>query len=353
MPIRSRSVPFASTPAIPEDDFNATMWRLQATRPSGLPTLRGSLHNAHWPDDGGQLTQLRHTPWEGATALFFDFRLQRDLHIRLEPQDELLLTFFLAGEVKGTISATHGHLRSLDFQHGRALLRTPNHDGGYLIEVPGACRNAFVQFRLRRGQLPLWLRSLDVNMDARQMERLMHLNNGTVLCNAALTARVRASLERINHLKVDAPSFSPLFQAHSVELLTYVLMDLMELLRPARSDNSSNVSTGVRKVRSWIDEFPARDWSVADLAAKAGCSEAQLQKGLRAETGQSVHQYVRNARLDLAERLLSETSLPVRQVSEEAGWQCHGRFGAAFRERHGQAPLAFRRSRDGTPGNQA
>ncbi|MBH1966110.1 MAG: helix-turn-helix transcriptional regulator [Comamonadaceae bacterium] len=343
MPIRSHSVPFASTPAIPEDDFNATMWRLQATRHGGLPTLRGSLHNAYWPDDGGQLTQLRHTPWEGATALFFDFRLQRDLHIRLEPQDELLLTFFLAGEVKGSIGASRGHLRSLDFQRGRALLRTPNHDGGYLIQVPGACRNAFVQFRLRRAQIPLWLRSLGVHIDVHQMERLMHLNNGTVLCNAALTARVRAALERIRSQKVEALSFAPLFQAHSVELLTYVLLDLMELLRPARSSTKADGNAGLRKVRSCMDEAPARDWTVAQLAAEAGCSEAQLQRSLRADTGQSVHQYLRNARLDLAARLLRETALPVRQVSEEAGWQCHGRFGAAFRERHGMAPLAFRR----------
>jgi len=346
MPIHSQSVPFAPEAAIREDDFNAVMWRLPTARSGGLPTLRGSLHNIHWPDDGGQLTQLRFSPWEGATAMFFDYRLQRDLHICLEPQDELLLTFFLSGDVTGRIGATRGQLRPLEFKPGRALLRTPNHDGGYLIHVPGACRNVFVQFRLRRSQLPLWLRGLDVRMDARQMERLMHLNNGTVLCNAALTARVQSSLVRLRGEDTEAPSFAPLFQAHSVELLTYVLLDLVELLRPARSATEGAAGTAARKARGCIDEAPARDWTVAELAAQAGCSEAQLQRGLRADTGQSVHQYLRNARLDLAARLLRETHLPVRQVAEEAGWQCHGRFGTAFRERHGLAPLAFRQGRE-------
>ena len=195
-----------------------------------------------------------------------------------------------------------------------------------------------------RAQLPVWLRALDVQLDTHQMQRLMHLDDGTVLCNAALTARTQACLARIHAEDAEAPAFAPLFQARAIELLTYVLLDLAELLRPARSADEAGLPEGVaaRRARNCIDERPAHAWTVAALAGQAGCSEAQLQRGFRAGTGQSVHQYLRAARLDLAARLLRETQLSVQQVAQESGWQCHGRFGAAFRERHGQAPLLYR-----------
>lgn len=353
MPIQSHAVPITRgtraperCDAMPEDEFNAALWRLPQARRVGLSTLQGSLQNLHWPADGGRLTQLRCSPWEGATALFFDFRLRQPLQVCLDPRDELLLTFFLAGEVTGKIGArSNGRLRALDFRPGRALLRTPNRAGGYLIHVPGACRNVFVQFRLKRAQLPAWLRALDVHLDTHHLQRLMHLDDGTVLCNAALTSRIQQCLARIRAEDVETPAFAPLFQARSVELLTYVLLDLVELLRPARSPREPGQlgdDVPARMARAWIDEDPARAWTLAALAEQAGCSAARLQRGFHADTGHSVHQYLRHARLALAARLLRDTQLPVQQIAHEVGWQCHGRFGAAFRQQHGLTPVAFR-----------
>nr|MBP7564966.1 helix-turn-helix transcriptional regulator [Burkholderiaceae bacterium] len=267
------------------------------------------------------------------------------LQVCLDPQDELLLTFFLSGNVTGHVgAAAHEAPKALDFRPGRALLRTPNRSGGYLIHVPGACRNMFVQFRLKRAQLPQWLRALDVHLDSHQMQQLMHLDNGSVLCNAALTSRIQACLARIHAEDAAAPSFAPLFQARSIELLTYVMLDLVELLRPDRSAGATGrpASQVVSKVQACIDDQPSRSWTVAELARQGGCSESRLQRDFRNATGVSVHQYLRAARLDLAARLLRETHLSVQQVAQEAGWQCHGRFGAAFREHHGVTPLAFR-----------
>jgi len=332
--------------AIREDDFNAVLLRLPSSRPAGEVSglsgeARGSINDVRWPADGGRLTQLRTTPWQGATALYCDFRLQHHLDVCLDPHDELLLTFFLTGKVTGVVG---DDLRPLDFQPDRALLRTPNRNGGYLIHVPGECRNVFVQFRLKRHLLPQWLQALGVHLTSLQMHRLVHLDNGTVLCNAALTERIRACLGRIQAEDAGHPGFVPLFHARAVELLTYVLLDLDELLRPDRSPPQprQRLAGIANKARAFIDEAPGRAWSVAQLAAQAGCSEAQLQQGFRESTGMPVHQYLRRARLDLAARLLRETHLSVQQVAHESGWECHGRFGSAFRERHGMAPREFR-----------
>lgn len=43
-----------------------------------------------------------------------------------------------------------------------------------------------------------------------------------------------------------------------------------------------------------------------------------------------------------AARLLRKTAHSVEDIAAETGWTCRGRFGAAFRERLGRAPSAYR-----------
>lgn len=349
MPIESGTVPIRPAPlpmALREDDFNATLVRQPPTRPA--PALAGLYDGAsravRWPGDGGRVTRLRTTPWEGASALYFDFHLNEDLRVHLDPDGELLLTFFLAGHVTGQVGDERGS--ALDFRVDRALLRTPNRGGGYLIHIPGACRNHFVQFRLRRALLPHWLQALGVRLPARRMNELVERDDGRVLCNAALTPRVRACLARIRAERADQPAFVPLFHAHATELLTCVLLELEDLLKPARSGiaqgGGDTAGRTLERVRALIAESPARDWTVQALAQHLGCSSARLQQRVREASGRSVYQLLLDERLALAARLLRETRLGVQAIAAETGWYCHSRFSATFREHHGLAPREYR-----------
>jgi len=346
MPIRSQTVPIPPSPfagPLHEDDFNAALIRLPAERPLALAGLHdGASRDVRWPRDGGRILRLRTTPWEGASALYFDFRLNDDLHVQLMPGDELLVTFFLAGRVTGQIGSAQG--RSLDFRVDRALLRTPNRDGGYLIHIPGACRNNFVQFRLRRELLPHWLQALGVHLPSRQIAELVDRDDGRVLCNAALTPRVRDCLARIRDERTDHAAFVPLFHARAIELLTCVLLDLQRLLRPARSMERDDMqpSETVRKLCALIGEAPSRRWSVDELAQHLQLSAPRLQAHVRHSAGMSVYSLLVAHRLALAAQLLRDTRLGVQDIAAEVGWECHSRFTAAFRRVHGLTPRAYR-----------
>jgi AraC-like DNA-binding protein len=361
MPIATEPVPKpirSPLPArvLPEDDFDAALWRLPGARTASLRLPReaaSSVADVRWPADGGRITQLRSRPWEGATALFFDFRLNQPLDVCLDRRDELLLTFFLTGDVRGRVGSDPA--RPIEYRTGHALLRTPNRQGGYQIHIPGGCRNAFVQFRLQRQWLPRWLASFGVALSARDAERLTDLDDGTVLCNSLLTQRVHGCLSRIAVEDVSAPAAIPLFHARATELLTLTLLDLHELLRPRRSrPDDGLLRQALARAQACIEREPARAWSVRALVAAAGCSEARLQQAFRELAGTTAYQFVRNARLDLAARLLRETGLGVHAVAADTGWSCHGRFGAAFRTRHGCSPSAYReRARGGDPATLA
>ncbi|MFT4226163.1 helix-turn-helix transcriptional regulator [Micropruina sp.] len=349
MPIESGTVPIQPAPlpmTLREDDFNATLVRQPPTHPN--PALSGLYDSASravcWPGDGGRVTRLLTSPWNGASALYFDFYLNEDLRVHLDPDGELLLTFFLAGHVTGQVGDERGPV--LDFRVNRMLLRTPNRAGGYLIHIPGACRNHFVQFRLRRALLPHWLQALGVRLPARRMDELVERDDGRVLCNAALTPRVRACLARIRAERADQPAFVPLFHAHATELLTCVLLELEALLQPARSGiaqgGGDTAERTLERMRALVAESPARDWTVHVLAQHLGCSSARLQRQVREASGRSVYQLLLDERQALAARLLRETRLSVQAIAAETGWYCHSRFSATFRKYHGLAPREYR-----------
>lgn len=334
-----------------EDDFNATLLRSAPQRAASQPFGRHdqASRDVCWPSDGGRVTRVSTVSWEGAQALYFDFRLNDDLRVQLDPNRELLLTFFMEGQVRGQVGSAQG--AELAFHTDRALLRTPNTAGGYLIHIPGGCRNHFVQFRLRRERVPQWLRSLGVHLPARQIDELTGRDDGHVLCNAALTQRVRSCLARIRDEPVDTPAFVPLFHARSIELLTCVLLDMGQLLHRQRTGAYTQRSAALQtaeRVRRLVAEQPARAWTVAELAQRMGCSSVRLQQQVREAAGASVYRLIVRERLQVAARLLRETDLSVRHVAGETGWECQGRFAAAFRDHLGLGPRAYRQ-RHGEP----
>ncbi|WP_160142153.1 helix-turn-helix transcriptional regulator [Pigmentiphaga humi] len=324
-----------------EDDLNAIL-APSAPEPAALTLsdiLGESRCNAPWPS-GGQVTRLHTQPWEGVSARYFDFSLNDRLRVRLDPEKELLLTFFLEGHVVGHIGDEHGP--ALDFRLDRMLLRTPNRNGGYLIDIPGSCTHRFVQFRLRRELLPRWLQALGVRIPATQLDEMVDRDDGRILCNTAVTPKLRGCLDRIRSERSDQPAFVPLFHARATELLLCALQDLDELVRPARSATVDAPAAVVAQLRAIIAEAPAHPWTITELARRMGCTATRLQQHVRDAAGVSVYNLLVAQRLELAATLLRETRLGVQAIAAEAGWQCHSRFAAVFRAHHGSTPREYR-----------
>lgn len=72
-------------------------------------------------------------------------------------------------------------------------------------------------------------------------------------------------------------------------------------------------------------------------------SLSKLRRSLDDIAAPSPGQIIRAARLWLAERLLRETRLMVREVARRAGYSSEKHFAAKFREAFGCSPLHYRR----------
>lgn len=81
---------------------------------------------------------------------------------------------------------------------------------------------------------------------------------------------------------------------------------------------------------------------VADLAAAAGCSEAQLERRMKKVFGLTATQYVLRVRVDRARVLLLATTTPLAAIAAEVGFYDQASFTRQFARLTGQTPAQFR-----------
>jgi len=78
--------------------------------------------------------------------------------------------------------------------------------------------------------------------------------------------------------------------------------------------------------------------SVEDFTSRLGISRTQLHRKLKALTGHSVNQLVRNMRLQRALALLQHSGQSIAEVGYAVGFSSPSYFTERFREHYGYPP---------------
>lgn len=90
---------------------------------------------------------------------------------------------------------------------------------------------------------------------------------------------------------------------------------------------------------------PARGWTVAALAAHAGCSRATLARRFTQLVGEPPMAYLAGWRITLAADLLRQTDATVETVARRVGYSNAFALSVAFKRLRGVAPSAYRAAR--------
>lgn len=99
----------------------------------------------------------------------------------------------------------------------------------------------------------------------------------------------------------------------------------------------------VSSAMSMIRELACAGLQVSDVAARVPVSRSVLQRRFRAVLGRSVHEEIVRVQLRKAQELLCETDLPLRTVTEKAGFKHQEYMGAVFKARLGITPGQYRK----------
>lgn len=84
---------------------------------------------------------------------------------------------------------------------------------------------------------------------------------------------------------------------------------------------------------------------LVELARAVGTNTRNLNDAFRKFTGVTALNYLREARMKEAGRLLRETGLDVQTIAADLGYGNAANFATAFRERFGMSPRQFRSAR--------
>lgn len=193
---------------------------------------------------------------------------------------------------------------------------------------------------------------------------------GFLGCDAEPVNPVLAALPRLIHLRgADAP---PGDRLH--DLLAFALAEarakragsdcvllriselmFVELVRRHVATMPSEAAgwlAGVRddvvgRALALLHGEPARPWTVASLAKRAGCSRSAMAERFTQLVGEPPIQYLTRWRMQIAARLLAEGA-KVSAVALDVGYDSEAAFSRAFKKAAGSPPSAWRaRGTDG------
>lgn len=161
--------------------------------------------------------------------------------------------------------------------------------------------------------------------DTDLLNRTVFLENGSF---------ARHTLEQIivNHHFSDQYSSSK-----NSSLLKGLLIDTVKISL-AYSDYDSRVD----EVYRYIEQNYKLDFSNGDIARSLGLHPYYLNKIFRQKTGTTIHQYLLNYRIKIAEQLLISTNDPIYQISENVGFHSTALFVKNFKIKKGMTPAKYR-----------
>jgi AraC family transcriptional regulator len=118
----------------------------------------------------------------------------------------------------------------------------------------------------------------------------------------------------------------------------------LELAVATRRLSPSGIPRWLRAARELVLEHALEPLSVAAVAAQVGVEPRLLARSFRRHFGDSIGEYVRNARLDWAAARLVHSDEPLASLAFEAGFADQSHFTRSFKRRVGLPPGRFRRA---------
>lgn len=121
------------------------------------------------------------------------------------------------------------------------------------------------------------------------------------------------------------------------------VVGLVSVSRDLVTPSDDNIGLeNLREVVHHVQEHHPEPIRVADLAAIAGGSEAQLERRMKRVFGVTATQHILRVRVEAATRLLTETDLPIAQVAAACGFYDQPDFTRRFARLTGTTPAQFR-----------
>lgn len=132
------------------------------------------------------------------------------------------------------------------------------------------------------------------------------------------------------------PFFNKNIEAHLTQLL-------VEIQRNYYNKPQSSQFNPMKYVKRYINDYFATDLRLEDLADSAGYSISRFRELFKEYTGVSPKNYILNKRIEYAKQLLVKTSLPIKDIAFQCGFNDYSQFNKFFFSRLNMNPKDYRK----------
>jgi AraC family transcriptional regulator len=193
-----------------------------------------------------------------------------------------------------------------------------------------------------------WIREMECHFDRDSFEELTGLEHNWN--SDALSACLDIKNARLTQmlLRLAQETLTPGFASSKVaELLgSLAAIELARHFRSveakAKTANQTLSPWQIRRVTDHIETLASYTPDIAAIADLCGIGSRHLRRLFKETTDQTIYEYARGVWAAKAKSLLSDTNVPLKEISSQLGFSDPNSFSIAFRRAAGEAPKAFR-----------
>ena len=130
-----------------------------------------------------------------------------------------------------------------------------------------------------------------------------------------------------------------------IAAVTAFVSNVVEHQAPPPSGSPPNTVLAMRATREISAAHGEAGFGMPDLARRLGVSRWHLARVLTKVTGHDIRWHITQARVQHAERLLTDPRLSIKQVAVAAGFRSTSELDRQFHRAHGTRPSAYRASK--------
>ncbi len=133
-------------------------------------------------------------------------------------------------------------------------------------------------------------------------------------------------------------------KTYSTEKITSLMKDcLINIVRAATSQADSRADSMLELVMEYIHENYNKNVDNFTLAQLVGYHPYYLNKLFLSANGITLHKYVANYRIAVAEQLLLSSTMTIDQIAQKVGFSASLSFSSCFKKKNGISPSEFRK----------
>lgn len=118
-------------------------------------------------------------------------------------------------------------------------------------------------------------------------------------------------------------------------IVSFILTN--EILRPAENSFA-------KLAKDYVNGHLCESLSVGTLCRSLGVSKNALYERFRTAFGKTVGEYITDARLKKAKKLLCDSTLSIDSIAEQTGFASYTYFSRSFKKKYHLPPLAYRKA---------